>query len=199
MARRIPNSKPWMYRLLWILYTDKKSWVFKASSAPCSNDLSAPLVEGRDFVTERLQLRRLEIEEGIGKLEYDLKNMQKIIDLGFTGFHEVGSMDMYLETIHFALNDLDRKIQLRKDFLEGNITAKRVDLLAMMSEVESRLEELQSFIVHYRDLLAVQEKLFLQGRTDNKSVLEAQCRLGEAESEQQIVQIELQILKKNLE
>jgi len=169
------------------------------SSRPPLNDLSAPLFGERDFVTERLQLQRMEMQEAVRILESNLEETQRKVDLGLINPNETGNQKMELKTTHLAIEFLDRKIQLRNRFNEGAVSAKQADLLGMVSEAEEKQEELKAWISHYQSRLAALEEALEAGLASTFDVLEAQSQLEAAKAEQQIVQLELQILRNNLE
>ena len=144
------------------------------SSYPPLNDLSAPLIGGRDFVTERLHLQRLEIQENVQDLEHNLAEVQEKSDAKLKDPSETENLRINLATTRLALEDLDRKIDLRNRFNEGSISAKQADLLGMVSEAEEKQGKLRIWKEHYQNRLVATENAFSSGLTSNLSVLEAQ-------------------------
>jgi hypothetical protein len=171
----------------------------EASSRPPQNDLSSPLVGGRDFVTERLQLRRLEYEEAYRSLEGKMLSRQRDTDSGATNPTGIEDIRLHMYDHEMKMKELDEKLHLRNRFIEGELSAKQVDLLVMISEAETKLDELQTYAAHHRDRLKAIEREFQLGRVSNTDVLMAQFQLEAAETEEQVVQIELQLLRNNLE
>ncbi len=161
--------------------------------------LSAPRIGGRDFVTERLQLRRLELQEYAQYLEGKLEEIQRKVDTGVIDPYETETVKLNLKMAQLAMEGLDKKMHLRNRFNEGDVSAEQVNLLEMISEAEEKLESLEASIVHNQDRLAVIEKEFQIGLRATSDVLEAHSQLEAAKAEQQIVQIELQLLRNGLE
>jgi len=102
------------------------------------NELSSPLVGGRDFVSERLQivLERLEL---LGEMEDRQRSeLQKRVAVGTADPMDLTAARSHLLESKAGRENLRKKLELRKRFLKGEIDAVETVLRAQESEGEQR-------------------------------------------------------------
>ncbi len=113
------------------------------SGGSTRDELYAPLVGGRDFVLERLDLDRRGAEERV-------RWMQSWIDRVESGAFDPAETESQLlgaqaeiQQARLQLELVEDRIKLRNQFLKGETTAAQVALLESLADVERRLEENQ--------------------------------------------------------
>lgn len=102
--------------------------------------VSAPLVHGRDFVTERLDLEAQVVEEQIHLAEWDLARVQQLHPTGTVRVDEASySAAARLQQVRLRLDGLQQRRQLRQRFLAGEVTAVEAASQAQIIEADTEL------------------------------------------------------------
>jgi hypothetical protein len=117
----------------------------KASGEAPRNELYAPRVEGRDFVSERL-----EIEKKSYQFEMDLRRerieptMRHRFELGLVPKSDLDNVLAWLSVDEAGIKDIENRLALRRRFLAGEITAGELEIQTRMSAAEKDLREARS-------------------------------------------------------
>lgn len=158
------------------------------------NDLSAPLVEERDFVGERIRLRQKQSGERIAFLESELERMKAPAMVRYdTATVEIEFLDARVESA-----ELTEALRLRASFHAGEIDGREADLRGQIVGVTRRLTVAnlkKSLMGERRTRVAALTK---QGVVPARVLQEAEMSLLDAETDQRIAEIELKILESRL-
>jgi len=155
------------------------------------DSLSAPTVRGRDFVTERLELRR-------GVL---LQRVELIEERASTPEHYPGESSVIaqeLEAARAALSEIEDNIALRQEYLSGSRTTREVELARLRSSIgpqremaTQRVNELQKQLDRYNALAE-------NGLVTQSEVRTVEMELRAAVLQRDLADIEMQILENKL-
>jgi hypothetical protein len=160
--------------------------------------LSAPLVEGRDFVTERLAAQRNPLHM---QLKLAVTQEQRSRELHVAGVltdedYNAAQLDVVIADAKAAA--LEERIALRASFLSGELSSQEVQWQEM--RLSARLErDLVTFrlkpLLERRDRLA---GLAEQGIVTQNELRAAEVELRAAQMDVQLADLELQILDEKL-
>ncbi|MGB0716619.1 MAG: hypothetical protein ACPGXK_12110 [Phycisphaerae bacterium] len=164
-----------------------------------NNNLSAPLVAGRDFVTERLnaqrETRRLRVEVS----ETEIRRLQGLMDDGLISESQLRSSKTALIIAAEELDQLQDRISLRASFASASLTAPEVELMDMRLTAQVS----RSRALHQVTELTVQRErlteLVERGLASSSQLRDADAALLEASAEIEIADLELRILEQEIE
>ncbi|UCG33585.1 MAG: hypothetical protein JSU68_02915 [Phycisphaerales bacterium] len=155
------------------------------------NSLSAPILRGRDFVTERLKLDRALALERVSRIDKEASRH------GFDP-DQSAMIAREQEAVRAALSIVEKRIALRQDYLSGASTAREVELAGMQFSVEPkremarrRLDELQQELDRYR-------ALFKDRLVSRSEVREVEVEFRAAALQLDLAELEMQILEEKL-
>jgi hypothetical protein len=168
----------------------------RATSMAPRDDINAPVVNGRDFVTERLQLDLFAAQQRLVSAEQALAEVERQARVGAVG--ELASLDASLEVARAraALGTLAEQRTLRKEFTEQGTPGEQ--LLLRLQQARLRYEAMaaqEALLVSRRRKDAVQ-KQFDAGVALELDLLRAKVDLMVREVEMRVLAIKLRDLKK---
>jgi outer membrane protein TolC len=147
------------------------------SGRAVQDDVTSPLVGGRDFVLERLTLEQKSAAAGVSAGDRRLREAQKRYDVGLTTPIELLDAQAALLRATGEMKSVGEKIALRQEFLAGRITAQEATrkrlLIAARAEMESAVSDLDVLSKRYA-LLQKQQNV---GVTSDVDVLRAQLEM----------------------
>ncbi len=168
----------------------------KASGDVPRDELYAPLIGGRDFVSERL-----EVEKKILKSDLDLRRarieqtLRKRIDLGVVPKSALDEFQSSLAGQEATVEEIEKRLTLRRRFLAGEISAGELEIQARMSAAEKDLKEARSSIDMIRTRLEDLRAKEAAGLVTNEEVKGAQLGLDFAQAKADLALQEIEILK----
>jgi len=111
------------------------------SGRPAQDDVTAPLVNARDFVLERLQLDEQMLAASADEAEKHLQTMQKRFDAGLTPNVELLEAQAAVIRHMSDLRTIEGKTELRRKFIAGTVSAadatKQRLLISAQNELRS--------------------------------------------------------------
>jgi hypothetical protein len=172
--------------------------VHMSGEAP-ADELYAPLQGGRDFVTERLQIDLRKAEMIKRHIEEQGAEMQKLVEAGLLHQEETRDMDLQIEGAESELEDIQHRIDLRRDYLSGDLSAREISVRQMTQEARSRLDNAESMYRTTEAQLKKVSELHAKGLVPIRDVRQAEYHMINARSECRIAEIELELLEERLE
>jgi len=161
-----------------------------------NDELYAPLIGGRDFVSERL-----EIEKKVLKLDLDLRRARTERALRqriAVGVLPKSALDEFLASLagqEAAIEEIESRLTLRRRFLAGEISAGELEIQARMSAAEKDLKEARSSIAMLRTRLEDLRAKEAAGLITSDEVKGAQLGLDFAQSKADLALEQIEILK----
>jgi hypothetical protein len=159
------------------------------------NELYAPLVGGQDFVSERLMLEKKEIEMGIHLHMRDLKRFKQLAEAGLIQNHELEQVQAEIASQEVRLDKILKRLDLRISFLEGEVTAREVEIQDRMIAAERNLRLAQTKVKSLKEQLKRLETLESQGTVTHMEVMHLQYALDAAKAELNLASVEMDVLK----
>jgi len=108
------------------------------------NELYAPLVGGRDFVSERLIIEKMEVELVMEQLGIHLERIKQLVEQSMVRGDEMNQIQMELANRKVIIDKIQQRLDLRARFLAGEIAAQEVEIQERMSGAERNLHLAQS-------------------------------------------------------
>jgi hypothetical protein len=169
----------------------------KASGEAPRNELYAPLVEGRDFVSERLEIEKksyqFEMELRRERIEPALRHR---VELGLIPKSDLDDVLAWLSVDEAGIKDIENRLALRQRFLSGEISAGELEIQTRMSAAEKDLREAQSEIDTVGKGLEDLRAKEAVGLIANSVLKAAQLELSAAQARADLALREIEILKK---
>jgi len=155
------------------------------------NSLSAPLLRGRDFVSERLELQRTLVAARAAMLDKQASKYE-------SDWQQSAAIAREQEATRAALASMDGRLVLRQDYLSGARTARQVELAQMRWSIEPqremstrRVNELQQQLDRMRALVEAGLASRAEARAVEMAFRAAVLQLDLAELEMQILERKL--------
>ena len=161
---------------------------------PC-NELYAPMVGGRDFVSERLMLEKMGIEMGLHLHRHQLKRFKQMAEAGLIHDYELVQILMEIASQEVTLYKIHKRLKLRTSFLAGEITAQEVEIEDRMTGAERNLHIAQTKVKSLKEQLKRLKALESQGNVTHMEVIQLQYALDAAQAELNLAAIEMEVLK----
>ena len=160
------------------------------------NELYAPLVGGRDFVSERLELDKMEIELEIYLISRHLKRIKKLTEEGLIQDHELDQVMTVIANQEAHLGKIQQRLDLRSSFLEGEITTREVEIESRLTAAENHLHHAQSKVDSLEQQLTRFQALEARGGITRSETRQLEFAIDAAQAELKLAVLEMDVLKK---
>ena len=158
------------------------------------DELSAPLVGGRDFVSERLMIEMNEAQLDRELLERRLERLEQLVKKGMIEGAEWEQIHAEIAARKVMMDKIQERLDLRSRFVAGENTAREVEILDRKALVERNLRLAQSRVDSLREQLKRLQMLESEGVVSPWESRELQLALTAAEAELQLASLELEVL-----
>lgn len=170
----------------------------ESSGRPPRDELYAPLVGGRDFVAERL---RNEIGSVEAYLDMTAKRWERLDDLVAAGLvHEAerGAIQAEIDSRKAAIEALLERVELRKRFVAGEISARELEVRERKSVADKTLAEARARVGHMKKEMERMRGLEARGMVSPIETSQLRYALESAEAELKLAALEVEVLDKVL-
>jgi multidrug resistance efflux pump len=161
--------------------------------------LSAPLADGRDFVTERLVVRRRPIQRWLEVATDQADRQQKLTNDGLASPGDSMAAQAHVAAIEDQLAELDKRIALRASFVAGELSAAEVELQGMrlgaVAARERAARDLELLAEQHKRLAEMSER----GLVSSSELRALDTQLRTVEAQMKLADLELRILDQKLE
>jgi hypothetical protein len=168
----------------------------KASGEIPHNELYAPAVGGRDFVSERMAIERKVLELDLGLRRARLERLTQRFDLGLVPRDGLDEFMASTAVQEAGIGDIEKRLDLRKRFLAGTITAEEVEIEDRMTAAERDLRQARSTVDSLKKRLESLQAKEAVGMISNTEVQQAQFGLSYAEAQLSLALVEKDVLSK---
>lgn len=163
------------------------------------DEVSAPLVSGRDFVTRRLDAALLAPPVRLDVENRRISYLRMLVDVGRARPVEIEVARAAMGEAEAAITALRRKQEIRLSFVRGTLDVKRAELQALEVDAEMRRS-----LVLPKIEAARQQSASLRARVDvglslPVELAEATLRLRELEAEQAKAELDLAVIRRQLQ
>jgi len=168
----------------------------KASGAAPRNELYAPEVGGRDFVSERLKIEIKEIELDLELFRSRVERLKQLVEKGLVQGDEFGLIQSEIAARKVTIDKIQKRLDLRKRFVAGEITAQEVEIKDRMTVAERNLHLAQSRVDSLSEQLKRLKTLETKGMISPLEIKQMQYALDVAQAELELATLEMDVLKK---
>lgn len=168
----------------------------KASGAAPRNELYAPEVGGRDFVSERLKIEIKEIELDLELFRSRVERLKQLVEKGLVQGDEFGLIQSEIAARKVTIDKIQKRLDLRKRFVAGEITAQEVEIKDRMTIAERNLHLAQSMVDSLSEQLKRLKTLETKGMISPLEIKQMQYALDAAQAELELATLEMDVLKK---
>ena len=168
----------------------------RASSLPVRDDLNAPPVNGRDFVTERVQIDLFVAQQRLTAAEKIQAEAERQSRVGTVS--EFALLEAGLKVIRerATLGMLAERRKLRKEFVDQGTALDQLNRRFQQAQVRFDAHVAQETVNVMRRRLEAVQKQHAVGSASELEVLRAQYELKEKEFELQVLARQLRELSK---
>jgi hypothetical protein len=159
------------------------------------NELYAPLVGGRDFVSERLNIEIKEIGQVMEQLGIHLERISQLVEQDLVRTDERGLIQAEIDNRKMMIAKIQHRLDLRSRFLAGEITTREVEIEDRMTGAERNLHLAQSKVKSLKEQLERLKALESQRSLAHMEVVQMQYALDAAQAELNLATLEMDVLK----
>lgn len=168
----------------------------RASSLPPRDELNAPLVGRRDFVTERMTLDLFTAQQQMTAAEQALSDAERQFRVGAVPELAVQDAKLELTRARAALGTLAERRKLRKEFIDQGTAVDQLNRRFQQAQVRFDAMVAQEAVNVLRQRLEALRKQHAIGAASELDVLRAEIDLKEREAELQLLARQLRELAK---
>jgi hypothetical protein len=159
------------------------------------NELYAPMVGGRDFVSERLMIETKEAELRIRQLGIQQDRIKQLVENKVVRSDELHQIQAAISDQKVMIDKIQQRIELRARFLAREITAKEVEIEERMNGAERNLQLSRSKVESLETRLKRLQTLEAQGKISHTEIMQFQHALDAARAELKLATLEVEVLE----
>jgi hypothetical protein len=167
----------------------------RATGRAPRNELSAPRVRGQDLVTERLELERSVAMEELTVAQAQLSRMQELYESEVVGNLQLMEGMAPVRQAESRVRELERRMELRRQVLEGAISGEEAEREVELSQVRGELDVLERASERAAMQLGTAEERVGQGLAGESELLGARLQLLQFETRMEVLRMKLDILE----
>jgi len=160
------------------------------------NELYAPMVGGRDFVSERLQIEIKEVELVLEQLGIHLERANKLVAQNLVQEADMEAIQAEIAGHKVKIDKLQQRLDLRKRFLAREITAREVELKGRLTAAENNYHTAQAKVDSLSKQLNRLQALEANGAISHMETRQLEYALVAAQAELNLAVLEMDVLEK---
>lgn len=168
----------------------------KISGGAPQNELYAPTVGGRDFAGERLRVESKELDLDLKQLERHWGRLKQMNEIGLVSGDELGPIQAEIVARKAMIDEVQTRLDLRKRFVAGEVTAQEVEIKDRMTAAESHLSQARSRVDSLKERLERRQSLEAIGMISKTEVQQLRYALDAAQAELSLAALERDVLEK---
>ncbi|MCX6571995.1 MAG: hypothetical protein NT006_11375 [Candidatus Aminicenantes bacterium] len=168
----------------------------KASGVAPRDELYAPVLGGRDFVSERLKIQIKDVERDLELLRSRLDRFKQEVEVGVASGGALDPIQAEIAGRKAMIDEAQKRLDLRKRFVAGEITAYDVEIGDRMAVAEKNLHQAQTRVdslMKQLERLQAQEAL---GIISPRETSQLRYALDAAQAELKLAALEVDVLGK---
>ncbi|MBN1274515.1 MAG: hypothetical protein JXB26_19820 [Candidatus Aminicenantes bacterium] len=160
------------------------------------NELYAPKVGGRDFVSERLKIEKQEMELELKLFENHLKRLEQLAENKMVSEDQMKHFQADMESQKIKIEKIKERLELRKRFLAGELTVQTVEIQGRITIAERNLKLAETKVDTMKKEFERLKNLEAQGVVSQREITGLKGALDAAQAELKLAALELDVLKK---
>lgn len=170
-----------------------------ASGREPVGEVSSPVIRGRDFVTERLEVELQLARQMIELTQEQVDRERTRFEVGTGGRAQLEVVQLAHAEREQRVRSLQRRLEIRDDFVSGRVSGVEAELMVRIADTEGELEVARRrFELTQRELDRVQERVRI-GIDTPITASQYELALAEAEAQLRLAQMELEVLRQELQ
>lgn len=166
-----------------------------ATGREARDGLSAPLVGGRDLVSERLELDRSVALQEVTVARAQLEHLQERYEAGLLGDADLVEGLVPIQQAEARVEELDHRLELRQEVLDGALTGEEAERQVELSQVRGEMDVLDQAWEGAVMRVRTMEERASQGLLDESQLLGARFHLLQLETRMDVLRLRLEILE----
>ena len=162
-------------------------------------ELSSPLVDGRDFVSEKIQVRIQVARHLLNVVERTKETTRQRVEVGVVNKRELQAQDLVTMEAELQLDALAEQLEVRRQFLDSEISAVEAELKLLEVETHNRVVLLDRRRQYFLAELDHLRPAIEAGSLHPMAVAEMQTSVAEIEAELRLAEEEQRIVRRALE
>jgi len=167
----------------------------RAGGKAPDDGVAAPLVNGRDFVSERLTLEASMLSEQRSLARERLRRAEDLRNAGMIREDQAVQAEMQLRTMDAQLQQLTTRMDLRRQVRAGALSGEEAQRQVELTNVETELAALASMREAAQAHLRLTEQRVAAGVAPQSELGEARLAVMQMESRMEILQLKQRILE----
>jgi outer membrane protein TolC len=159
------------------------------------DDIAAPLVGDRDFVSDRLRLMFEVANARQAAVETRLARVRTLREAGLARQPDEQEMQAALMEAQFRVRNIQTQMQLRQRFLNEEISKDDLEKELKLVEARNSLQMLEQRMQVLRIRFARVQQLHEQNMVSRLEVLQSELQLRELEAELQLTRLRIEMLQ----
>jgi hypothetical protein len=168
----------------------------KASGLPPRNEIHAPQADGRDFVSERLEIDVKEAEADLKFFAGRRERIKALLEMAAVSGDELSGIQAAIDAREATIVAARKRLDLRKRFLAGEVTARQVEILDRVAVAKESLSQAQARVDFLKKELERLQTLEAGGMISPTEVGQLRYGLEAAQAELKLAVLEVDILEK---
>jgi len=168
----------------------------KVSGAIPRNELYAPVVGGRDFVSERLKIERKEVELDLEPLMRRLGRFKQLVERDLVRRDQLDHIQAEIAARKVTIDKIQKRLDLRKRFVAGEIMAQGVEIKGRITVAERNMHLAKSRVDSLKEQLKRLKNLEIRGLISQTEIKPLQYALNAAQAELELATLEMDVLEK---
>jgi len=160
--------------------------------------LASPLVDGRDFVSERINVRVDVVVRQMAAANAELEQLRRRYEAGVISADALAHTETAMLEAVAQERTLARQIEIRMAFVDGELSGTEAELLVLQANAEERADSMQRELAQAATDLQRAEQRVELGVVNEQVRDRARLRLMQVETELQTAESELEFIKRAL-
>ncbi len=163
------------------------------------NELSAPLVSGRDFVAQRLVAAMSVSEQALVHAKQFAQHVQRTVEIGTSAPIELEVSRTRIAELTMAIDTLQRKLDIRRQFLAGKMDKIETELRVLEAEADQQVNTIQPKLNLAQQQTSQLAARMAVGAAPEVEVVQARLHLLELELALGKARLDLAVVRKRLQ
>ena len=168
----------------------------RLSGREASDELIAPVVGRRDFVSERLRIEADRARLGVEMLEEVLEWTRRLYEQGFVSEGEAAADEQELVQVRARVAQLEGRLSLRLRFLAGELDAVQVEREARADELRLAIQGVRERIELAQNAREMTRRMVEEGLVSQAELASDELDLTELQAELELYELELALLER---
>lgn len=162
-------------------------------------ELSSPLVDGRDYVSDRIRVRMDVARRYLDIVRQEQSRTRQMVDAGMVDERELQARSLAALEAELQLEAMRRQLELRRAYLRSEVSAVEAELQSLETEAQNRVTLLQRQLQYYQEELDRVRETVGASSSGAIALSRMETRLAEVEGQLRLANAELDIVSRELE